>query len=176
MIHLYKTTERKVDTIINNIPVCGSQKGAGTWCVITSILFSECNCIEPIQLLKKVSTLKDADTDTLACILGGILGLSLNIPVNYFKDIKDINYITNEIRDFQTNIHSINIEFLTKKNLKDKLRKLEVGQSLVVSPFGQVTLIEIEELESLSSTVRSYLYKFSTQLGQTLTALQFKKC
>ena len=80
LIELYKVTDRDVDTILKNIPVCGTQKGAGTWCAIASILLSECRGIDQITLMKTVSTLKDADTDTLCCILGGLLGLSWEVP------------------------------------------------------------------------------------------------
>lgn len=175
IISVYKNVNRNFDTIISDIPVCGSEKGAGTWCVVASILFSELSIENQIQLLKTVATLKDADTDTLACILGGILGVKYNTPNELVLQIKDINYIKSEIESFKTYKHCISFDFVTKKNLKDKLRALPIGGSLYVFPFGVVTLAEVQTLESLSDSVSSYLYKFNTQLGQSISTLQFKR-
>lgn len=176
LIDLYKNVSRDYATVLSEVPVCGSEKGAGSWCSIGAIILSECKDIDPISLMKRVATLEDADTDTLGCILGGILGINGGVSERLFDDIKDIDYIYSEIEFFQKSRHCIDVDFLTKKGLKDKIRKLNVGDSIFVSPFGKVTLVEIEELESLSDSVRSYLYKYTTQIGQTLTALQFRKC
>lgn len=175
LIDLYKTLDRNYELILTNIPVCGSEKGAGTWCAIGAILLSECKDIDPITLMKSVATLKDADTDTLACILGGILGTKFNVPNELVEKIKDIDYIKSEIENFQICRHSISFDFVTKKGLKDKLRNLSIGGSLYVSPFGVVTLKNIEELESLSSSVKSFKYNFETELGQSISLLHYRR-
>ena len=175
LIELYQSVERDYDTIISSIPVCGSEKGAGTWCVIASILLFESNFENHLDLLKSVATLKDADTDTLACILGGILGIKYDIPNDLVSQINDIDYIKSEINSFQTYRHFISSDFVTKKNLKDKLRGLSIEESLYVSPFGTVTLKSIDELESLGSSFKSFKYNFETDLGQSISALQYKK-
>ena len=175
LIELYQEVERDYDTIISSIPVCGSEKGAGTWCVIASILLSETNIKSSMQLLKQVATLKDADTDTLACILGGILGTKFIVSDDLVSQINDIDYIKSEINSFQTYRHCISFDFVTKKNLKDKLRSLPIEGNLYVSPFGVVTLKSIDGLESLGSSFKSLKYNFETELGQSISTLYYKK-
>lgn len=176
MINLYKNVPREFSKVIETIPVCGKEKGAGTWCAIASIILSECDNIEPMQLMKMVATLKGADTDTFACILGGILGVDFEPPADLVSQITDIDYILEEIEHFEKFAGTRYCgDIITVKNLKNKLRKLEIGGSLNVTPFGNITLDSIIKLKNLGDSFESYKYVFKTELGQVLTALQYRR-
>lgn len=175
MIDLYLNTERSITSIVDSVPICGRQKGAGTWCAIGAILLSECKDVDPLTLLKLTSTLNDADTDTLSCILGGLLGLEGSFGDRLYRGIRDYDYIVSEIESFEEHNGDVDIKFVSVKNLEDRLRKLAIGDSITFNPFGKVTLCSVNELESLSSSTCGYLYRYSTELGQTLTAIQFKR-
>lgn len=172
---LYKDS---VSSILNQLQAVGDLKGSGVNCALSSYALFLKFRGKTLQGIKEVGSFIDSDTDTLACMLGGLLGLVQGLDEDTYKLLNDYDYIDSEIKSF--NDLSSPIPYLqycghTYKNIKDKLKNTGVGSTYSSFPFGLMTVDNIVYNDNLSDSFESVSYNIKTELGQSLKLKYYRR-
>jgi|GEM_PF-3160832 len=148
-------------------------RGAGTVACLVAIYIASKYASDPVAGLMEVSFLKDSDADTNASMVGGLLG-SIHgtewiIPDWYL--VQDYDYIRTLVNKLNAEKNSTNPRlwhWSDRDNFKKKLENLEIGDKLVLCPFGHIELVEKIKNKPITRNVDPTTYKFLSDQGQTL--------
>lgn len=154
----------------------GDLKGACDICVITSIYLYSKFHNDIIKGIRYIGSKEGVDTDTLACILGGFLGLHSKDDswiTDEVKQVQDYNYLVNLVDRIYTPNNVENLEDYIGKDgyIKDKLSiktKLKDSFECEDSVFGIVRVANIEVNKTKQDNLYNIRKTCYTQEGQTL--------
>lgn len=164
-----------MDNTLNSLG-CFDKKvnGAGTNTAVISIYLACKYASSPQQGLVQAATLKNADTDTIASAVGGLLGALHGmecIPIEWMK-VQDFEYVYDVSQRLSEGAKELyKHEQWLQDNviiLKRKMRNMQTGSSFVIAPFNKVELLSKEKLESQISKYDVYLYTCKSEFGQSI--------
>ena len=152
--------------------------GAGNLSATISIYLFSKYASDPVMALYETANLKNSDTDTLASLVGGLVG-SLNgcdwIPVELrgVQDYKVFEYLVeqkiNRKCDFLDNDKQYQLFDV------ERLLGINIGESAECLPFGKITLMEIRDEKVNREGMYAKTYIWKTQYGQTIFSKKIGK-
>nr|WP_297935116.1 ADP-ribosylglycohydrolase family protein [uncultured Lachnoclostridium sp.] len=152
--------------------------GAGNnTAVICIYLFSK-YADDPVRGLVEAANLRNADTDTIASMVGGLFGALYGvdwIPLEW-RMVQDYNMFDKLIDLLISGRDCISLH---DKKLplfgKDTVFKMNKGDSLILLPFGKVTLCEIENEYNSYKNIKVLIRVLKTEYEQTIYVKKLEK-
>lgn len=152
--------------------------GAGNVSAVISIYLFSKYADDPAMAIYETANLINADTDTLASMVGGLVG-ALNgkdwIPIE-LRGVQDyslfeflIEQIMNERCDFLDSDKQYQIFN------SDRMEPMEIGDSIECLPFGEITLMDIREDKPKRADMYVRVYVWKTSYGQTIFSKKIGK-
>lgn len=124
-----------------------SINGAGNVSAVISIYLFSKYADDPAMALYETANLRNADTDTLASMVGGLIG-ALNgkdwIPIELrgVQDYTLFEYLTEQMMDEKCDFLNNDKQYQIFNN--EKMLSLKIGDSIECLPFGKITLNDIK--------------------------------
>lgn len=155
--------------VLTKIGCFSNAFGAGDVAILSALYLFSKYANNPVLGIKTIAFMKGADTDTIASITGGLLGMlngSQWIPIEW-KLIQDYNC-------FETIV-----EILLSEDMQKTSKYLTYSDSLIDStytntPIGKVRCLEVREVKSGKNGIIT-ISKYSSLLGQTIYIKNFKR-
>lgn len=172
------------DSLVETLDKLGcfdkKRNGAGTITAVAAIYVVSKRVVEPLKGLCEVAYLKNADTDTLASMVGGLFGSLygtawLNEYRNCFQDYNYIYDLSQKIskKNLISNVN--NFENWTDKDEKQLKNQIKSKESLIkIKNFGEIKLKEYNEFEAKSNNNIGQA-KYMTTFNQALYFTLIKK-
>ncbi len=156
--------------------------GAGTVTAVAAIYLASKYASSPRLALTEAAYLKDADTDTLASMVGGLLGMLHGtefISVSWL-DVQDYEYLKGLIHlktceNESTSELKGELLYSTNNAFKTKLKQLKVGDTIVAMPFNILTIKEKKLNKSNSNGAVVHTLKLVSEEGQSIFIKTFEK-
>ncbi|NMA69351.1 MAG: hypothetical protein GX958_08030 [Desulfitobacterium sp.] len=155
--------------------------GAGTITAVAAIYLASKYASNPQQGLLEAAYLNNADTDTLASMLGGLLGMlhgtefiSVSwVNVQDYEYLKQFAYFKPEKRGIINNIKDV----LDYKNpaFNSKLKQMKPGDSIVALPFNKLTLKEKRGNKTHVNGAVVHTLRLVSEEGQSIFIKTFEK-
>lgn len=152
--------------------------GAGNVSAVISIYLFSKFAANPLMALIEAANLKNADTDTIASMVGGLAG-ALNgqewIPVE-LRGIQDYNlfdFLITQLLEGKFDILDNSKQYKLFNN--EQLVDIAVGESIEVLPFGKITLIEIRNEKAKARDMYAKTYIWRTSYDQTIFSKKLGK-
>lgn len=118
--------------------------GAGTVTAVAAIYLASKYASSPRLGLIEAASLKNADTDTLASMVGGLLGMihGQEFLSASWIDLQDYDFLVKLIHLETVEYNAIKAPIFDYDNsqFKAKLKQIKIGDQITVLPFGQLTL------------------------------------
>lgn len=155
-----------------------SINGAGNVSAVISIYLFSKYADDPAMAIYETANLSNADTDTLASMVGGLVG-SLNgkdwIPIELrgVQDYTLFEYLVEQLLDEKCDFLDNDKQYQMFNN--EKMTLLEIGGSVECLPFGKVILKEIREEKSKRDDTFVRMYVWRTEYGQTIFSKKIGK-
>jgi ADP-ribosylglycohydrolase len=156
--------------------------GAGTVTAVAAIYLASKYASSPDLGIIESAYLKKADTDTLASMTGGLLGMlhGTGFVSASWIDIQDYDYIRDIIhhKEIGSKINQKKEpEVLDYANsvFNTKLKTLKAGESIEALPFGKLTLKEKKLNQSNSHGNVIHTLKLISEAGQSIFIKTFEK-
>lgn len=157
----------------------GEFKGSGTISAISAVYIASKYAASPESGVIEAAFLFGADTDTVASMVGGLMGALHGTTwiTNGWHEIQDIDYIKilakkmyqREIAEDQALYHPE-----SDKTLKKQLKNAPLGSGIYFPVFKEMKVKDCKDISTLK--MNSILeYKLSTELGQTIYIKIFGK-
>lgn len=153
----------------------GKGKGRGDVTAIAAITLSlAMPNIE--EAMNYVSSMKDADNDTLACVMGGIHGLMYEELPTWMYGVQDAEYAMRLVYFITKGYVEPYVE-PSKRHQKLKDTLLTIGRANESLPnFKRLKVLKQEQLTSLAiQEITVVRYKLLTEEGQTIYIKYYKK-
>lgn len=120
--------------------------GSGTITAVAAIYLASKYASQPRQGLIEAAYLRNADTDTLASMVGGLLGMlhgSTFLSISWI-DIQDYDYLKKLIYQKPMTEEQTKSAILdyTNTEIKSMLKQMKLGEYLTAQPFGKLVLKE----------------------------------
>lgn len=156
--------------------------GAGNRTAVICIYLFSKYADSPIECIRKAGSLKQADTDTIASMVGGLIGALHGtewIPTEW-RTVQDYEFFKQLISLLFAK--KVRLDITSNSSLESScifnrvaVENMEVGEGKDFSPFGKTYLIERREEKSLipSNVVSTSVLK--TKYGQTLYVKKIEK-
>jgi hypothetical protein len=153
--------------------------GAGTVSAVAAIYLASKYASSPRLALIEAAYLKNADTDTLASMVGGLLGMlhgSEFLSVSWL-DVQDYEYLKQLVYQKPMVEEPINDSLFDTSNqaIKGKPKKMKLGDYLVAQPFGKLTLQDKRLNQSNTKGVLVHTLKLVSEEGQSIFVKTFEK-
>jgi ADP-ribosylglycohydrolase len=168
------------EEVLNELGAYGKEGGSGTRTAAIAIYLASRYVAQPAAGLLASAFARKADTDTIACIVGGILGaFSGDDSVEGLADgLMDARYIS----DLATAVvnHATDLDVFphwtwrTKGEVLGELAERRSGEALTLPLFGTARLVDAQHPETKSSN-RVQIWWLSTEIGQTLAVTRISK-
>lgn len=155
--------------VLSKLGCFGREKGAGDITVLAVIYFASKYANNPILGIKSAAFLSGIDTDTIASMTGGILGMIHGvdwIPLEW-RNVQDYNCIC----DIAEILCSQNVKETSKKITS--IRANELGK-LIESPIGKLKKIYSKTVFS-GKNGKITITKMKSLLGQTLYCKRYER-
>lgn len=157
----------------------GEYQGSGTVSAVSAIYIASKYAATPEKGITEAAFLYGADTDTVASMVGGLMGALYGTAciTNTWYEVQDADYIKTLSKNmYNRDALEDQILFIPEKNntLKKKLRKTWIGDSISFPIFGHIKVIDCTEISTLNRN-SIIEYKLNTELGQTVYVKQFSK-
>ncbi|MFT8352372.1 ADP-ribosylglycohydrolase family protein [Clostridium saccharoperbutylacetonicum] len=157
--------------------------GAGTITAVISVYLFSKYASNPNLGIVEAAYLKKADTDTLASMVGGLLGMlhSNEWIIPKWCSIQDCEFLKRITKDITENYEAESIETKklliddSKRSIKDQLKNIKVGDKLAFAPFNTLTLLEKIYNKTNSKNIAVNTLKFISDEGQTIFIKTFGK-
>lgn len=152
--------------------------GAGNVSAVVSIYLFSKYADDPTMAIYETANLSNADTDTLASMVGGLVG-ALNgkdwIPIELrgVQDYSLFEYLVEQMMDEKCDF--LNSEKKYKLFNNEKMATLKIGESIECLPFGEITLKEIREDKPKRADMYVKVYIWKTSYGQTIFSRKIGK-
>ena len=155
--------------ILSNLECFSKTNGAGDVAILSSLYLTSKYANNPTLGIKTAAFSFGADTDTIASITGGLLGMLCGttwIPTEW-KSVQDYDCLVNVV------------ELLLAENMKEAAKKLSNYNKLqsndwLTSPIGKMRLLNATVVPSGKSTSIT-IQKMETALGQTIYIKKFER-
>ncbi len=154
--------------------------GSGTVTAVAAIYMTSKYASNPHQGLLEAAYLKNADTDTLASMLGGLLGMLHGtefISVSWI-DVQDYEYLKKLTHLEPKNNELNNIKDVLDYNnsvFNSKIKQLKPGDTLFALPFNTLTVKEKRPNKSYASGSIIHTLKLVSEEGQSIFIKIFEK-
>lgn len=145
--------------------------GAGNITAVTALYMFSKYADSPVKSITLTGTLNKADTDTLASMVGGLVGAlhgTFWIPEQWKKvqDYHAIEFLAETyLKKERIKIDSSSREIRLTKAIVDKMN---IGDAGSFEPFGEVVLVNREQFYGNSSNTIVIYSQLKTYYGQTL--------
>ena len=162
--------------------------GAGTVTAVAAVYLASKYASSPKLAIIEAAYLKNADTDTLASMTGGLLGMLHGtsfisaswIDIQDYSYIKDIvhgkeNEKDNEKDNEQNQEQKLEVLDYTNSAFNMKLKTLKTGESIEALPFGKLTLKDKKLNKSNSTGSLIHTLKLISEAGQSIFIKTFEK-
>lgn len=152
--------------------------GAGNISAVISIYLFSKYADNPEMAIYETANLNNADTDTLASMVGGLVG-ALNgkdwIPLELrgVQDYTLFEYLIEQMVEEKCDFLSSDKKYQMFNN--EKMASLEIGDSIECLPFGKITLKEIREEKPKRADMYVKVYVWNTTYGQTIFSKKIGK-
>jgi predicted enzyme related to lactoylglutathione lyase len=159
--------------VLEDLGAFGKESGSGIRSAAIAIYLASRYIAKPSAGLLAAAFAKRADTDTIACMAGGILGaFSGDVRVDGLaEDLQDSRYISDLAVAVVAHERKPRWgevwEPRMSKAIWRQLRTLEHGDSLTLPLFGESFVMDIERPETKSANDIA-IWWLKTELGQTL--------
>ncbi|WP_161568863.1 ADP-ribosylglycohydrolase family protein [Exiguobacterium sp. SH5S13] len=145
--------------------------GAGTVTATAAIYLASKYATSPKTAIVEAAHLNKADTDTLASMVGGLLGILHGtefLPTSWLS-VQDYSYFSTLLNQGTKNEEEIESPLFdcSKVGMKEKLKNIQRGDLLKVEPFGEITLDDVVFYDSNNSQIIKNL-KFVSEDGQVI--------
>lgn len=165
--------------VLEGLGAFSQASGAGTVTAVASIFLATRYLSQPQQGLMSAAFARGADTDTLAAMTGGLLGLLLGeewiSPLA--TRVQDFEYTRELARQLESRRQADPIDggFNTgeRTHLYRWLDDARIGTQRELPPFGRVRLVDVEDFPARTQFVRAWTLK--TELGQSLLIKRYDK-
>lgn len=153
--------------------------GSGTITAVAAIYLASKYASSPRLALTEAAYLKNADTDTLASMVGGLLGMlhgSEFISVSWLN-VQDYSYLK-ELVQQQIKVDDYAkapILDYSNPNMKNKLKHMKLGDQLIAHPFGKLTLKDKRLNKSNAKGAVVHTLKLVSEEGQSIFIKTFEK-
>ncbi|NOU83898.1 hypothetical protein GC101_34145 [Paenibacillus sp. LMG 31459] len=158
-----------------------SVRGAGTVATLVSLYMASKYAADPANGILELAGLKNADTDTIASMAGGILGTIHGtewIPTDWLL-VQDYDYARKLTTALGYNTKEENTEPLwsssNNKRFREQLAKIKLKQDIQFGPFKSVTLIDVKKNRTNIKNLNVTTYKLLATEGQTIFIKTFFK-
>ncbi|WP_338732627.1 ADP-ribosylglycohydrolase family protein [Bacillus subtilis] len=153
--------------------------GSGTVTAVASIYLASKFASSPRLAVIEAAYLKNADTDTLASMVGGLLGIlhgSEFLSVSWL-DVQDYEYLKSLIHQEQKEDTKLSGPLFDYYNpeMKAKFKHLQVGDQLKAEPFGKLTLKDKRLNQPNAKNAVVNTLKFVTDEGQHIFVKTYEK-
>lgn len=152
--------------------------GAGNVSAVISIYLFSKYAGDPAMAIYETANLSNADTDTLASMVGGLAG-ALNgqdwIPIELrgVQDYSLFEYLIEQLMDEKCDFLNSDKQYQLFNN--EKMATLEIGDSIECLPFGEITLKEIRDGKPKRADMYVKEYVWKTAYGQTIFSKKIGK-
>lgn len=152
--------------------------GAGNVSAVVSIYLFSKYADDPTMAIYETANLSNADTDTLASMVGGLVG-ALNgkdwIPIELrgVQDYSLFEYLVEQMLDEKCDFLNSDKKYKLFNN--EKMATLKIGESIECLPFGEITLKEIREDKPKRADMYVKVYIWKTTYGQTIFSRKIGK-
>jgi len=156
-----------------------SVNGAGTVTAVAAIYLASKYASSPRLALTEAAYLKNADTDTLASMVGGLLGILHGtkflsvawLDVQDYKFLKELAYYKPQL-DEQFNEPVFDY---FNNEIKQKLKQMKIGDCLTFSPFGELLLADKKLNSPNIDGILVHTLKLKSTEGQSLFVKTYEK-
>jgi hypothetical protein len=153
--------------------------GAGTVTAVAAIYLASKYASSPRLALTEAAYLKNADTDTLASMVGGLLGmlhgsefLSMAwLDVQDYKFLKELVYYKPKIDE---QIKAPIFDYYNNE-IKLKLKQMRMGDRFTFIPFGELTLKDKRLNKANIDGIIVHTLKLVSEEGQSLFVKTYEK-
>jgi len=156
--------------------------GSGTVTAVASIYLSSKYASNPNIGLIEAAYLANSDTDTLASMVGGLLGMLHGTEwfSNAWLNVQDYEFLKMLI---QNNGHPEKNALLTQIKLldstnpffKSSLKDIKVGEKITALPFNTLTVLEKKFNKTNMKGIHIHTIKLKSEEGQTIYIKTFEK-
>ena len=156
------------NTVLNELKCFDKENGAGDVAVLAALYLVSKYANNPVLGIKTAAYTVGSDTDTIACITGGLFGMLCGtrwIPAEW-RMVQDYNCLCN-IADI---LLSNNMKATSKRISDSNIN----NQDLRSSPIGKIFIDKVFEIPSGKSG-KVIITKICTLLGQTLYVKQYER-
>ncbi len=166
--------------VLDDLGAFGKEGGSGTRTAAAAIYLASRYVAKPTAGLLAAAFARKADTDTIACLTGAMLGAFTgdSRADGLAADLLDAGYI-HDLAGRVVHNEAQHDPLLSwsprmKSRILGELEKLEPGQATSLPLFGESRVQTTEQPETKSASVVR-IWWLSTQLGQTLAVTSIKK-
>ena len=152
--------------------------GAGNVSAVISIYLFSKYADNPAMAIYETANLNNADTDTLASLVGGLVG-ALNgenwIPIELrtVQDYTLFEYLIEQMLDEKCDFLDNEKQYQIFNN--EKMTLLRIGEDIECLPFGKISLMDIKEEKSKRDDIYVKTYVWRTIYGQTIFSKKMGK-
>jgi ADP-ribosylglycohydrolase/catechol 2,3-dioxygenase-like lactoylglutathione lyase family enzyme len=165
--------------VLEDLGAFSQVSGAGTVSAVASIFLATRYLSQPQQGLIAAAFARGADTDTLAAMTGGLLGLLLGNEWLWplASRVQDFEYTRELARplELRRQAEPIDWRFTARERtrLYRWLDKALPGADAELPPFGRIRLTDVEDYPARTQFVRAWALE--TQLGQSFLIKRYDK-
>lgn len=152
-----------------------NQGGAGTIAALVATYMVSKYAADPIAGFLEIATLRNADTDTLASMVGGLVGALYGtewLREEWIEKIQDYKYIVKvaeQMGDFLEEEKDIKLwSHQENEKVKGKIKNIEKSNTIYFGPFKQIDLLESRNNKVLVKDYEIITSKFISEEGQTI--------
>ncbi|QUL53393.1 ADP-ribosylglycohydrolase family protein [Paenibacillus tritici] len=149
-------------------------RGAGTVATLVSLYMASKYATNPVNGLIETAFMRNADTDTNASMVGGLLGAIYGSEwiSNEWGSLQDFAYIQkliNEQGAVNNEDNTINF-WSTRENerVKKELSQISIGDTIQFGPFQKVELKEKNTNKTFTDSINVFTYKLVSHEGQSI--------
>ncbi|MCW2984042.1 MAG: putative Cytosolic Protein [Conexibacter sp.] len=164
--------------VLDEMGVFGASKGAGHITAAASLFLASRYATQPEQGLLTAAYARGADTDTLAAMTGGLLGVLAGEtwlrPL--VRKVQDVDYLARLAFDLTEGAHadaSPPFRVRDRTKLYRALEQAERGAAVHVPSLGHCEIVDIEDFDARTQFIRAWTLRSST--GQTLYIKRYDK-
>lgn len=159
-----------------------STNGAGTVAALAAVYFSSLYAADPVTGLSEAAFAEGADTDTIASMVGGLLGALLGTEwiVSGWREVQDKEYLSRlAVQLIQADVHQNGEENKNdgtpprwrakdSSKLQNELKKIYKNQTVDLGALGQAQAVRRLQYRSLVRRWQHLGWELKTNHGQTI--------
>lgn len=163
--------------VLEELGAFGKENGSGTRSAAVAVYLASRYVAKPAAGLLAAAFARRADTDTIACLTGAMLGaFTGDTDVDGLaRDLQDAAYIEELAgRVLGHACEQITLERWDRSSQRRVTRELDEGRAIVLPVFGDATSFDLERPSTKSANEIS-IWWLQTTIGQTLSITRIRK-